>query len=278
MDRVDEDLYTYRALRTDVPALGEVMPPVLDLTAAAGQLWAATADDYDEAALAAVLTSPDVSALWRSWRVAADTDEASGAAWTRVYVLEAADPEVAGATLRAALAEAGPDSTLILGMATGDPVSPAARAAIGSSVLVWALDGGEPISVARVFDGVDPDTGPYFQDQHPKLDGYERDAALNFLDSGHMLVTTPQLQIDVMDPQRGAVVPMNFRTDGVWVWTDTVAYYLREHGLAPDQELLAHAREASFVAAEADAVGLHRALACLFLPSHLEPVAADGVG
>ncbi|HUZ24181.1 MAG TPA: hypothetical protein VMV07_10505 [Streptosporangiaceae bacterium] len=31
-----------------------------------------------------------------------------------------------------------------------------------------------------------------------------------------------------------------FRTDGEWIWTDTVEYYLSRHGLAPDAQLTAH--------------------------------------
>ena len=38
----------------------------------------------------------------------------------------------------------------------------------------------------------------------------------------------------------GQVVPASFRTDGEWIWTDTVAYYLDQHGLAPDEELARH--------------------------------------
>jgi hypothetical protein len=45
-----------------------------------------------------------------------------------------------------------------------------------------------------------------------------------------------------MDNRRHAVVPMNFRTDGHWVWADAVAYYLRTYGLAPGADLLEHIR------------------------------------
>jgi hypothetical protein len=45
---------------------------------------------------------------------------------------------------------------------------------------------------------------------------------------------------DVVDPEAGSVVPMSFRTDGTWIWTDTVEYYLSRHQLAPDAELITH--------------------------------------
>ncbi|MGC4817140.1 hypothetical protein [Micromonospora sp. DT63] len=275
MDSIDDNAHVHRVLRTDVPAPGEVMPPVLDLTAATGPLWAAATDDYDDAVVAAVLAAPGTSALWRSWRFAADATDGPG---TRVYLLEAEEPEVAAAAVRSALAEAGPDTTLLIEFATGDLVPPAAHAALGASALLWAFDADEPVQVARVFDGVDPYAGPYFDQGHPRLEGPERDAALGFLESGQTLLLTPQTQDDVVDPQRGPVVPTNFRTDGAWVWTDAVAYYLREHGIAPDEGLLRHARDAGFVAAEAGAVGLHRALSCLFLPRNVEPAEEVGAG
>jgi hypothetical protein len=43
----------------------------------------------------------------------------------------------------------------------------------------------------------------------------------------------------VLSPDAGQVVPTSFRTDGLWIWTDTVAYYL-QHGMAPDEELAAY--------------------------------------
>ena len=43
-------------------------------------------------------------------------------------------------------------------------------------------------------------------------------------------------------------VPMNFRTDGAWAWPGAVAYYLREHGVPPDPDLVAHIRARRFTA------------------------------
>ena len=41
---------------------------------------------------------------------------------------------------------------------------------------------------------------------------------------------------------------MNFRTDGAWAWPGAVAYYLREHGVPPDPDLVAHIRARRFTA------------------------------
>jgi hypothetical protein len=75
---------------------------------------------------------------------------------------------------------------------------------------------------------------------------------------------------DVMDNRRHAVVPMNFRTDGHWVWADAVAYYLRTYGLAPDADLLEHIRARQYEVAVVDAVASHRALAALHVQTSSE--------
>ncbi|MEV4395659.1 hypothetical protein [Nonomuraea sp. NPDC049607] len=92
------------------------------------------------------------------------------------------------------------------------------------------------ISVARVFDGV-RDGVPYFLPDRPRV----RDPRLvDYLRAGAAVLSTANLDLDRLDPARGAVVPLSFRTDGTWVWTDTVTYYLEEHGIRPDEELCAH--------------------------------------
>ncbi|MBD0671213.1 hypothetical protein [Streptomyces sp. CBMA156] len=98
--------------------------------------------------------------------------------------------------------------------------------------------------LAAVFDVVDPVTGPGFAADRPRLAaGAEREDVLRYLRAGAAVLLTPMLMDDVVDPDRRGVVPMGFRTDGRWIWTDTVTYYLEEYGLAPDPALLAHVRE-----------------------------------
>jgi hypothetical protein len=119
------------------------------------------------------------------------------------------------------------------------------------------------ITVARVFDG----TGARFAADHPTMaDGPERDWVLAYLKAGADLLVTPGALPDVVDPSRGAVVPMSFRTDGSWVWTDTVAYYLEEHGLAPEPGLLHHIRTAAGPPRTPDHATLARAAAAIMAP------------
>ncbi len=95
--------------------------------------------------------------------------------------------------------------------------------------------------VARVFDFADPVTGPGFAPDHPKItDPAERDRLLEYLHGGVVVLRNTTRMRDVLDSGAPAVVPMHFRTDGEWIWTDTVEYYLRHHDIAPDARLAAH--------------------------------------
>jgi hypothetical protein len=100
---------------------------------------------------------------------------------------------------------------------------------------------GPEFEMARVFDFADPVTGPGFVPDHPVIsDRAERDRLLAYLRGGAMALMSTTSMHDVLDSGAPAVVPMNFRTDGEWIWTDTVEYYLVHHGIAPDAGLIAH--------------------------------------
>jgi hypothetical protein len=95
--------------------------------------------------------------------------------------------------------------------------------------------------LAAAFDFADPVTGPGFAPGHPVIDDIgDRERVLGYLRGGTPVLTTTAGMPDILDPAAGPVVPTSFRTDGAWIWTDTVAYYLSRHGLAPDARLAAH--------------------------------------
>ena len=96
--------------------------------------------------------------------------------------------------------------------------------------------------IAVLFDEVHPTDGPRFHANHPRVDEQESPKLLRYLRTGEpLLLTTGRLE-DVFDRARGKVVPMSFRTDGAWVWSDATAYYLETHGLQPDPALVKHIR------------------------------------
>jgi hypothetical protein len=123
--------------------------------------------------------------------------------------------------------------------------------------------------LAAVFDHVDPGSGPGFAVDHPAVEDPELLGLLvERLNAGTPVLMTPMLMDDVLDPGRRSEVPMNFRTDGRWVWTDTVTYYLEQYALAPEPGLLAHLSRADYeIPGPLDQEVVERAVAFVLTPA-----------
>ncbi|MCP2260354.1 Protein of unknown function (DUF4237) [Streptoalloteichus tenebrarius] len=97
-----------------------------------------------------------------------------------------------------------------------------------------------PLVEARLFDHLDDNGHP--RAYRPPLGVAERRAVLEYLRNGTVVLSSRGQSEDLLDPGRGATVPMAFLTDGTWVWSAAHAYYLEHHGLTPPLELLGHIR------------------------------------
>ncbi|MET0495261.1 MAG: hypothetical protein ABW000_19240 [Actinoplanes sp.] len=205
-------------------------------------------------------------ALWRAWRAPDELNPQIG----RIYLLEttaAADqlPRIA-AELQTALRAAGIEEPQVEVFRPDTELPWYQRKARGRSALLWAVAPAGPVTIARDFDSVDPQLGPQFHANHERLTDDEAARVLAYLDGGEALLATTARENDILESSLGEVVPQSFRTDGTWIWTDAVSYYLRAYGLAPDQELLAHIRGRDYRIAALDDVSRHRAMVELFRP------------
>ncbi|MFG2042316.1 hypothetical protein [Dactylosporangium sp. NPDC048998] len=243
----------------------EDVPHSLDLTTDPADVHQLGA--VDAAAVAAVTgieVDGRVEGLWRAWRF-----PVAPSPWPpprRLYLVQAADPEplpMLTAALQRALALAGEAVPQVEAFTDADDLPPYQRMALAHSALLWTTRPTKPIRIAELFDPVDEVGGPGFAADRPRLDGRERGDVLAYLEAASAVLTTTALMDDVVDGRRRGVVPMSIRTDGEWIWTDAVSYYLRNYGLAPDSELLQHIRTRRYDFPEADAVAVHRALAAL---------------
>jgi hypothetical protein len=250
--------------------------PVPDTVTATGPATDGTGpvtgpDAVDGAAVGAA-GEPGVLAMWRAWRVPAD-----GSPWPpprRVYVVEATagvDLVSVTARIQAALLAAGERDPQVELYPTLAELPPYQRLARGYGALLWTLEPEQDVRLATLFDDVDPQHGPAMRPDHPHLDGADRDGVLDYLRNGVGLLLTEARMDDVVDAGRSATVPMNFLTDGHWVWTDAATYYLQRYGLSPDSDLVEHIRAREYRFSPVNGAAVHRALAMLTLPADEEP-------
>jgi hypothetical protein len=210
----------------------------------------------------------DVIAVWRVFRHDADRQVA------RVYLCETRrGTDVAGlaARVQQALGRAGESVPKVEVFTEGTELSPYHDAAFAAAVLVVAEDR-VPVRLARVFDGADTG-GPYFLPDHPRLEGSERERLLSYLRAGERVLQTPGAMNDIVQKDRKGVVPVGFCSDGHWVWTEAVTYYLEHHHLRPEAGLVKHALGAPVrPAGRLNRLQRHRVLSALFAPEVAQPV------
>ncbi|MEV6810742.1 hypothetical protein [Micromonospora sp. NPDC051296] len=209
-------------------------------------------------------------AVWRVWRA---PDRATGYPQPKqlFLVLAVAEGELLALTaarLQEVLSHAGEPAPQVEVFAAPLLLPPYQRAALASSALLWAADPigalarTQPAALARprVARLLDPGTPPGLAGQVLAED--ERDRVLSFLAGGSPIVTTTATMDDVLDGTPG-VVPMGYRSDGVWVWPDGLAHYIRSHALAPEADLLDHIRATGYRAGPVVPVVAHQAMDAL---------------
>jgi hypothetical protein len=82
-----------------------------------------------------------------------------------------------------------------------------------------------------------------------RIDLFERARVADCLDDATAILLTTATAPDLFAPELGERVGLNVRSDGAWVWSDVVSYYVREHGIIMDRGLLDHVRTAGYVCA-----------------------------
>jgi hypothetical protein len=98
--------------------------------------------------------------------------------------------------------------------------------------------------MARVFDGESAAGRPWFSPGRLRIaDRDRRERIARYLTGGRMAVRASGRTRDPLDPGSGNVVPLNIFTDGVWVWQEALAHYVRGRGVAPELALLCHIEE-----------------------------------
>lgn len=98
-------------------------------------------------------------------------------------------------------------------------------------------------------------------DGGPRLDAAERDRVVRYLESGVAILFTTATGPDRYAPAAGEPVGLSVRSDGDWVWSDAITYYLRTYGVGPEQGLYQHIRANRYVCPRLDTAAAADALA-----------------
>ncbi|MCX4093059.1 hypothetical protein [Nocardia sp. alder85J] len=112
-----------------------------------------------------------------------------------------------------------------------------------------AGNGDRPLRLARVYDRRD-DAGRPVVDR-PAIDSELREALLTYLEAAPIVLAARSFAVDEFTPGVRDV-PMNYRTDGTWIWSGSVSHYLRKHGLSPEPDLVLHILDHNFRLDEVD--------------------------
>lgn len=100
------------------------------------------------------------------------------------------------------------------------------------------------LRTARVYDGKNDD-GRIIVNRQP-IDPQLVDNLLAYLESAPVVLAARSYDLDEFSQSGEQDVPLNFRTDGTWIWAGAVPHYLRKYGLPPEPELVAHAAARGF--------------------------------
>jgi hypothetical protein len=120
------------------------------------------------------------------------------------------------------------------------------------------------VRVAQLFDEVHPVAGPYFSVARERIeDEAERRRVADYLSAGTVVLYTTATDRDWVDASRGRPVGMSYRTDGDWVWSEGLGYYVTTHGIAPDPDFYTHIRARAYRCSTVDDATGRRALAAL---------------
>ena len=118
------------------------------------------------------------------------------------------------------------------------------------------------VRIARVF--ADADVFPGDPRASWLTDAGERERICGYLGEGAPILMTTTLLADRLDPARRQAVGASYRTDGTWIWSDALTYYVRMHGLAPEDEFRDHIAGRAYACPVPDDAARDRALAALY--------------
>ncbi len=157
-----------------------------------------------------------------------------------------ADPAAASGPETAAAATAPGATTAVTAVPRG--AAPGADTTVTDQTTPGLSAAPAALRTAEVFEGRDEQGRPVIDRREPIPAG-EVGVLRQYLESAPVVHTSDATQ-DELDADAGNAVPPTWHTDGTWVWSAAVPYYLAQYGVPPQDELIDHARSRGFALPE----------------------------
>ncbi|MGW0434445.1 TY-Chap domain-containing protein [Micromonospora sp. NPDC003197] len=93
----------------------------------------------------------------------------------------------------------------------------------------------------------------------PRLAEPDRSAVAAYLRTAPLVAVAYGFDPDPFDPEHPETVPLHFRTDGEWVWSESLAYFAQRYGVAPEADFLAYLARRQYQLPEVDEAAITRA-------------------
>ncbi|GAB3160509.1 hypothetical protein GCM10027290_66630 [Micromonospora sonneratiae] len=93
----------------------------------------------------------------------------------------------------------------------------------------------------------------------PRLSEQDRSAVATYLRTAPLVLVAYGFDQDPFDPEHPEVVPLHFRTDGEWVWSESLAYFAQRYGIAPEADFMAYLARRQYRLPEVDDAAIARA-------------------
>ncbi len=117
---------------------------------------------------------------------------------------------------------------------------------------------------ATMADGVDEHGVPTLAKERGRVESPdEKHRILRYLRGGEILLLVTGYVTDMFDAGKGAVVPASTRTDGEWIWSEGLEYYLEEYGVAPEPDLYRAIVAAGYICPTVNEAQVRKAAAAL---------------
>lgn len=107
----------------------------------------------------------------------------------------------------------------------------------------------------RELVGGDP-VGPSIYDALPAEPTPADPLVLDYLERGVLLVFSPGVVADVLNPRPAPIAALSLLTDGVWIWRSDLSSYVRTYHLALPPAFLAHIEARGYAPPRPDEIDL----------------------